>query len=462
MASVGSEAKLVDIVGSYIARSGQSELPDVVVSKAKHHILDTLAAIVSGSRLKPGQVAIDFVQSQVAAQEAQVIGSQTVSSAVNAAFANAMMGHADETDDAHLASRTHPGCAVVPAALAMSERGESNGMDFLKSVVAGYEIGCRITQAIGIDNIRKKSFCTFSLGGNFGAASAAAAAARLDERQVKYALSYAAHQALAMTYWTRDEEHVEKAYVFGGMPARNGVMAVLQIQSGFTGVGNPFGGEGNFFEPFAPDAQPDLLIRGLGKDFEVMSASIKKYAVGYPIQAPVDGLLRMIGRHGFSAGNVESITTGIDAWNASIVNDRDMPDINLQHLLAVTLLDGGLSFEAAHSFARMQDTAVLDVRKRVKLIKDSGLPRNHCTIEVKTRDGCIYSERITTVHGRPDNPMPTEMVEAKCRELMIPILGEDRTGMLIDRIWNLERLSSMRELRPLLSASSENTEASHH
>ena len=164
MASVGSEAKLVDIVGSYIARSGQSELPDVVVSKAKHHILDTLAAIVSGSRLKPGQVAIDFVQSQVAAQEAQVIGSQTVSSAVNAAFANAMMGHADETDDAHLASRTHPGCAVVPAALAMSERGESNGMDFLKSVVAGYEIGCRITQAIGIDNIRKKSFCTFSMG----------------------------------------------------------------------------------------------------------------------------------------------------------------------------------------------------------------------------------------------------------------------------------------------------------
>ena len=461
MAQVRSDEDLVEKVSSFIAGSAELQLPDAVIWKTKHHILDTLAAMVSGSRLKPGQVAIDFVQNQVAGQEAQLIGSQTVSSAIYAAFANAMMGHADETDDAHLTSRTHPGCAVVPSALALSERDERDGMAFLKSVIVGYEIGCRITQAMGIDNIRKKSFCTFSMGGNFGAASAAAAAAGLGEKQVKYVLSYAAHQALAMTYWTRDEEHVEKAYVFGGMPARNAVMSVLQIESGFTGVGNPFGGEGNFFEPFSPEARPELLTQGLGKDFEIMAASIKKYAVGYPIQAPVDGLLMMIGKHRLSAGNVESITARIDKWNAAIVNNRDMPDINLQHLLAVTLLDGNLSFEAAHSYVRMQDEAVLGVRRKVNLITDSEMPRNHCAIEVVTQDGNRYSERITTVHGRPDNPMPTELVAAKCKELMIPILGAERTSMLIDRIWNLERVSNVRELRSLLAASSGPAAALH-
>jgi len=74
---------------------------------------------------------------------------------------------------------------------------------------------------------------------------------------------------LAMTYWMRDEEPVEKAYVFGGMPARNGVTAALQVQSGFTGVGDPCSAEGNFFAPFAPDVRPELLVEGLRKDYGI-------------------------------------------------------------------------------------------------------------------------------------------------------------------------------------------------
>ena len=112
---------VISEVSSYISRGVETSLPPEVIIKAKHHILDTLAAIVSGSKLKPGQLAIRYAKHQCGVPEAQVIGSQIVTSAENAALANGIMAHADETDDSHAQSFTHPGCAIVPAALAMSE-----------------------------------------------------------------------------------------------------------------------------------------------------------------------------------------------------------------------------------------------------------------------------------------------------------------------------------------------------
>jgi hypothetical protein len=109
-------------------------LPGPVVEKAKQLVLDTLAAMVSGSRLTPGELAIAYVRAQGGTPEAGVAGSDVVTSAVNAAFANGMLAHADETDDVHRPSATHPGCAVVPAALAMAERGGASGEALLRAV----------------------------------------------------------------------------------------------------------------------------------------------------------------------------------------------------------------------------------------------------------------------------------------------------------------------------------------
>jgi 2-methylcitrate dehydratase PrpD len=442
---------IIDEVSSYISGSGEAKLPSEVIRKAKHHVLDTLSAIVSGSKLKPGQIAENYVKSQRGVMEAQVVGSRMVTSAINAAFANGMMAHADETDDAHSGTRTHPGCAIVPAALSMSEREEVDGMSFLKAVVLGYDIGCRNVQALGGDNIRQKSHCQISIGGNFGAAAATASVSRLGENEVRYVLSYAAHQALGMGYWMRDEEHVEKAFVFGGMPARNGVTSTVLIQSGFTGVGDPFSGEYNLFQPFAPNVHPELLTEGLGKKYEIMFATIKKFPVGLPIQAPLDGLFSMIRKYKFAFKDIESVAVHVHPPSASVVNNRNMPDINLQHLLAVALLDGGLSFETAHSYDRMKDPTTMEARKIITLVEDHELIPYHTIIEVATKDGTKFRETVTTVLGRPENPMPTEMVEKRCKDLMVPVLGEHHTKKLIDKIWNLDKVKNVRELRPLLS-----------
>ncbi len=426
-----------------------------MVKKAKHHILDTLAAIVSGSKLKPGQFASNYVKNQAGVEEAQVAGSQILTSAVNAAFANGTMAHADETDDSNARSFTHPGCAIVPAALSMSEREEANGMSFLRGVVVGYDIGCRVPQALGVDNMLQTAHLTASIGGNFGAATAAAAVMRLKDNLVKYVLSYAAQQASGLRYFMRDGEHIEKAFVFGGMPARNGVTAAILVQSGFTGVSDPFSGENNFFEAFVPDSRPQLLAEGLGSHYEIMFTNIKKFPVGSPIQAALDALLLLIEKYGLTSKDVQSIIVRLPHIGVRTVNNRDMPDINVQYLLAVTLLDRGLTFEVAHSYERMNDPAVLEVKKRIKLVEDPELsaakvPRQGI-VEVLTKDGAKLREHVVSVRGTVENPMTTEEVEKKCNELLTPVLGAVRSQELINKIWNLEQVSNVRELRPLLS-----------
>ncbi|MDQ3754648.1 MAG: MmgE/PrpD family protein, partial [Acidobacteriota bacterium] len=311
---------LMGEVCAYIQQSATAKLPANVVQKAKHHILDTLTAMVSGAEFKVGHLSREFTKSQGGSAEAQVAGANFLTSASNAAFANGNMAHADETDDSHEASGTHPGCAILPAALAVAEKENASGRAFLNAIVAGYDIGCRINLALDPEMMRARSLATHSIGGIFGAATAAASVMRLDAARLRYVIDYAGQQASGIRYWVRDEEHVEKAFVFGGMPARSGVMAASMVQAGFTGVADCLTGENNLLNALSSAPQPARLIEGLGRHYEIMATNIKKFPVGSPIQAPLEALTILIKRHNLKPDAVKSIAVRLPS--SRTVNDR--------------------------------------------------------------------------------------------------------------------------------------------
>src|SRR6266545_2141388 len=191
-----------DSLSEYVAGALTRPLPTEVEEKTKFHILDTIAAMVTGSRLKPGLAAINFVRGQGGTAEACVVGSSIVTTAINAAMANGMLAHSDETDDSHAPSLTHPGCAIVPAALAVAERQQASGEELIRAVALGYDVGCRVARTIGgIDARGSHGHATHTIGPMFGSAAAAAALLGLDARGVRYALSYTAQQASGITSW---------------------------------------------------------------------------------------------------------------------------------------------------------------------------------------------------------------------------------------------------------------------
>src|SRR5437660_8608115 len=442
-------------LSAYMADARGRALPEDVLEKVKHHVLDTIASMVSGSELPPGRAAIQFARAYAGEKVATVVGSNVLCGPIEAALANGVLAQADETDDSHAPSLSHPGCAVVPAALAAGERFPTDGAQFLRAVALGYDVGTRVSMTLGGQNfINETHRDTHSLSEGFGAAAAAGCLANLNAQQMRWLLDYAAQQSSGIAFWMRDSEHMEKAFVFGGMTARDGVTAALLVQSGWTGVDDAFSGADNFLVASLPKANPAGLVDKLGERYEVVRTNIKKWTVGSPIQAPLDALEGIRKKRPFEPDEVKQVTVHLATDEASVVNNRDIPDICLQYMLAVMLIDKTASFHAAHDKARMQDPAVLHERSKIQLFPDAELeellPKRVAVVEVTFTDGSQLSERVDAVRGTAENPMSREEVVAKARDLMALGLGAATSTNLINKLLALETVEDIRELRPLL------------
>jgi len=440
-------------LSAYMSNARERALPDDVIEKAKHHVLDTFAAMVSGSELAPGRAAIRFARAYGGAPIATVVGSDVLCGPIEAALANGVSAQADETDDSHAPSLSHPGCAIVPAAFAIAEQLGLGGSHFLRTVVLGYDIGARINMCLGIPGLSVELHrSTHSIAGVFGAAAAAGSAAGFDAQHMRWLLDYAAQQSSGILAWQRDTDHIEKAFVFGGMPARSGLTAALLVRSGWTGIDDIFSGPDNFILATAPAADPARIIEKLGERYEIARTDIKKWSVGSPIQAPLDALEILLKKRPFDADGVQKVVVRLGRREASVVNDRDLPDICLQHLVAVMLMDKTVSFKAAHDVPRMKDAALLRQRAKVQLVPDPELDRvvREAIVEITLADGTQLTERTKAVRGSPNNPMPREEVVAKCAELMTPVLGAAKSTEVIERVLGIEHAVDMRALRPLL------------
>jgi 2-methylcitrate dehydratase PrpD len=443
-------------LSEYISAAGARELAAAVAAKTRQHILDTFTAMLSGSRLRAGMLAAGYVRRLAGTPEATVIGTELIVPAENAALANGMAGHADETDDSHLGGRFHPGCGIVPAALAVSELADRGGADLVRAVALGYDVGARLTMALGYASPNSATHSTHSLGAAFGAAAAAAALLRFDPPRVRHVLSYACQQASGCPYWHRDAEHVEKAFDFGGMGARNGVAAAMMVAAGLSGVEDAFAGTGNFFFAFGGEPQPALLAHELGTRFEIMAASIKKWCVGSPIQSVLDATTALVAEHGIRADAVKRVAITMPHDRMHIVDNRAMPDVCVQYLAAVAILDGSVSFAAAHDEDRVSDPAVQALRQRIELIPSHELtaatPARQAIVEIDMSDGKRVRHHAKAVRGTPENPMSDAEIEAKALDLAAPVIGPARANHLVAAVRRLESMRSVRELRPLLQA----------
>lgn len=443
-------------LASYMVAARERSLPPEALLDAKHRVLDTLAAMVSGTRLDPGVLAIRFIRAQGGTPEASVVGTDIKTSAINAALANGMFAHADETDDVDPLTKAHPGAGVIPAALAVAEREQRSGMELLRAVALGYDVGCRFVVALGPDLVRGSHRGVEGPCSTMGALAASASLARLDETGMRYALSYAAQQVSGLWSWVDDPDHIEKAFDIGGMGARNGVTAVTMVQAGFTGVRDVLSGRHNALEALSSQPHPEAMVADLGSRFFVQETGIKTYSVGYPNQAPLDAFLQLRREFGLRADNIERIVVALPEDGPGIVSNSPMPNVNCQYLLATALVDGAVSFANSHSREHMNDPQIRAVMQRVQVVGDPKLndpaaPRSG-RVDVTMRDGRTVSHFTRFPPGTKENPASTEVLNGKARDLMAPILGAERTDKLIERMNVLEQVGDMRELvRSLLT-----------
>ncbi len=253
----------------------------------------------------------------------------------------------------------------------------------------------------------------------------------------------------------KDKDHIEKAFDFAGMGARNGVTAVTMVQAGLTGVDDVLDGTHNLFIALSTAPKPEQMLDGLGSRFFVTETAIKTYSVGYPIQSPLDALLTLRKQYGLTPANVRNVLVKLPMDAMGIVGESAMPDVNCQHLVALALVKGAVSFTDSHDTTLMRDPRILEQRAKVVLAGDETLmdpdaPRG-AIVEVTMTDGKKVQHFTKFPPGTKENPLSTEAVNAKARDLMAPVLGADKADRLITQLNTLERVDDVRALRPLFT-----------
>ena len=223
------------------------------------------------------------------------------------------------------------------------------------------------------------------------------------------------------------------------MGARNGVMAVTMVEAGMTGVPDVLDGTHNLFVALSTKPDPEAMVAGLGSLFYVAESAIKTFSVGYPNQSALDALLQLRKQYGLTPANVQSILVKLPTDAIGIVGNSAMADVNCQHLVALALLKGAVSFNDSHDASLMKDPGraghpqerAAGGRRRAD--GSGGAARRH-------RAGDSWPTAARVEHhtrfppGTKENPLSTEAVNAKTRDLMAPVLGAAKTERLIGQI----------------------------
>jgi 2-methylcitrate dehydratase PrpD len=222
-----------------------------------------------------------------------------------------------------------------------------------------------------------------------------------------------------------------------------------------TGVSDVLDGTHNLLIALSTDPKPEAMLEGLGSRFYVAETAIKTFSVGYPIQSPLDALLTLRKQYHLGPDSIRSILVKIPTDAMGIVGESAMPDVNCQHLVAVALVKGAVSFVDRDDVALMRDPKILEQRAKITVTPDAALmdpaaPRG-AIVEVTMIDGRKVDHFTRFPPGTKENPLSTEAVSAKARDLMAPVLGVEKTEKLIEQINRLETVDDINQLRPLMT-----------
>lgn len=429
-------------LATFASQVRSRDLSSDVALKTKIHIIDTLAAIVSGAALEAGLAGQRYAAQFGGAAQVSLLGVRQRTSLIEGALANGMAAHADESDDSHETSQTHPGCGVLPAALAMAEFREASGRDFLNAVFLGYETTIRFGEALAPAlSFARSSLSCHGYGPLFGAGYAAGSLMGFDAERFMILLNYLAQEASGLTTWRLDGAHTLKSYVFAGMPASNGVKAATLVESGFTGNGDVIDpSDRNLFEAISARTEPERLLHELETLPKILETDIKKYSVGFPIAAPLAAVEEILALPEFDPHRIEAVRIEYHPDWYKVIGDKNrMPDLNLRHCMAATLVEGRLNFHASHDVGKMQDQEILAMGRRITFLDAvDGQDRFEARIEIDCGGRTFLASQGLHVLGRKENPMTTAQVHDKAIELMTTVISEKAARQAIEIVHDIE------------------------
>ena len=430
----------------------ETGLPRSVQRRTKLIVLDTLGAMLSASRpVFPGPRRLaDFVESDGYGGLSSVVGTSLRTSATNAALLNGYLAYALDIESHHGPAVVHAAAAILPSALAEAQKQGSSGEQLLTAVALGIDVACRVSLAIGPNDLYNRGFHPTSIAGSFGAAAAVAALQHLDAESFARAFGLAATETGGLLAWASDESEESRPFN-PGTAARNGLTAGRLAALGFGAPRDVFDlhMKYNVFRAWSDDAtgKPHQLVQGFGERFAVDELIIKRHACCAFLHPAVDGLLDILDSASITPAAINEIMIRFPRTGAPIINGNPLRSHRAQYILPVASVRRQVDFADVIE-DRSDEPIIADLIGRTSFVPDDDLdplyPERYATvIRVTTRDKTAHERRVDYARGTPENAMSDEEIVTKFRRLASGRLGDVRANQLIDLLDGLERLDRL-------------------
>ena len=433
-------------LAGFVVEAGWSDIPALVRHEAKRALLNFFAVALAGCRTGPVEIALTSLAEFSDCRQATVIGRSERIDALSAAFLNAAGANVFDFCDTHLPTVIHPTAPVAPALFALSELRRVTGPELLLAFILGFEIECRIGSVISPGHYAKGWHIT-STCGVFGAAAGAGKLVGLDEKQTISALGNASTQSSGLCEclgWPAKSISV-------GNAARNGLWSALLAEKGFDGPPEPIAGVQGFINAMAEPPSWSSATDGLGETWEIAQNSIKPYPCGFVIHPFLDCVLDWRRAHPTAA-----VARVVLRGNPLLAARTDRPDIStgresqvsVQHAVAAALVKGQAGL-AQFTDECAGDPAVIEMRRKVEVVRDPAIATIAADIELWTTDGSKHALSTPAARGSPSNPMSDRDIEDKLRAIAAAWCPGHDVAPLIDSVWTLERSNDVSHLLAL-------------
>ena len=443
----------LDRLSQFVCDTRLENLEPSTVNAAKAVVLDTLGAMLAGSRLPENAKLAQLAAKTGGQGPATLLGQPGSAPAVFAALSNATAGVSLEMDEGNRLGGGHAAIHVIPAALAIAEERDSSGKELLESVVAGYEVISRI----GTGTTVKKTVHSHGTWGTIGSAVTTAKLMGFDQSDTTRAINMAASMSPANT-WTPCLEGATIRNLYPGRSGFQGIMAAQLALCGFTGLED---GPSDIYstilgESFDTEAVvQDLDVPGA---YRIQNNYFKLHACCLYNHPVLDGVQSLLGREGFAAADVDHIKVEAPAL-ATIMTDPEPQNMlaakfSLPYAVATAVVHNSTDITAFYS-DRLNDPQTLDLSRRVDIVADPEMDLRRydypaAKVAISLKDGRTLTEDVTAHYGDTQNPASREELVGKFNFLVEDVLGEGGASRVVDTVGHLDVLGNVRELTRLL------------
>ncbi len=452
-------------LAGFTSKLDYKAIPEEIVARMKWVILDNLGNIVGGTAIEFGKTIAAFTRGLGDRAEATVLGFGFKTSARHAGFANGSIAEILEMQDGYTKGGYHPCSGTISASLAMAEWQKASGKDFITAVVAGYEVGNRVAEAMHPSHLFKGFLPTGSVGA-IGAAAAAARILRLDERGTFNALGIA---GFILPVCTGDNNFGRGEYgdytvkpAQGGVAAKNGIESALLAKQGLNAAaleGDSKVGKGVCRIMVDGDPKFEQSVEGLGKDYRrIEELYFKPYASCRMNHAPLDVALELRSKHGLRPGDIEKILIKTYGFAVESTGKRTTDtgssfmacQFSMPYVIAAALIDGAFGLDQLRD-EKIRDAKIHRLASKVKVVADPELERIYpacrpAIVEITTKDGRKLAGRADFPKGDHRKPMTEAENRAKFLGLTAGILGEKKARKAMDTVLDLDNLATLGKL----------------